>query len=243
MAVSKAACVWWQMCLTDLLRSNQKTDAHSMKDKKRDHRIASCCRFESCSQRLSHADTNIIVVTAPWIFNVMQWKFDLCFFFCETVSALLRHSYICTHRCAFNADNVYIIRYIYIIYIGVIDIIFGPLKSFTNSSRWSFYIYINNLFIHIYPCPATCPATWRCTSSNSPNSWGPGQSQETFFCAVGGTHFPKGWTCEANFMTALKASKQEQPQVWVIFWGINHGSGGNGNWFPPRLLPLYKTAF
>ena len=55
-------------------------------------------------------------------------------FFCETVSALLRHPYICTHRCAFNADI-----YVYII--------FGPLKSFTNSSRWAF----------IYPCPATTP--------------------------------------------------------------------------------------
>lgn len=113
MAVSKAARISglrWQMCLTDLLRSNQKTDAHSMKDKKRAHCIASCCRFESCSQRLSHTDTNIIVVTAPWIFNVKQWKF-VFFFFCETVSALLRHPYICTHRCAFNADI-----YVYSIY-------------------------------------------------------------------------------------------------------------------------------
>ena len=35
----------------------------------------------------------------------------------------------------------------------------------------------------------------------------------------GGTHFPKGWTCDTKFMTALKASKQEQPQVWVFFLG------------------------
>lgn len=41
-------------------------------------------------------------------------------------------------------------------------------------------------------------------------------------------------------------------QLWMVqnknnhrfeyfFGGINYGSGGNGHWFPARLLPLYKT--
>ena len=85
-------------------KQSKNWHAHSIKDKKSDHRIALYCRFESCSQRLSHVHTNIIVVTAPSIFNMMHWKLNSCFLICETVSALLRHPYICTHGCAFNAD-------------------------------------------------------------------------------------------------------------------------------------------
>lgn len=199
-----------------------------------------------------HKDWVTLIQTSSWSLHheFSTWSSEnLCFFFFVRQSALCWDTPTYAHIGARSMQTymyiVYIIRYIYIY---VIDIIFGPLKRFTNSSRWSFYIYIYiyiiYLYIYIYPCPATCPATWRCTSSNSPNSWGPGQSQETFFCAVGGTHFPKGWTCETRISWQLwRVRNKNNHRFELFFWGINHGSGGNRNWFPPRLLPLYKTAF
>ena len=78
--------------------------------------------------------------------NFQRDAVKICVFFCETVSALLRHPYICTHRCAFNADiYVHIIRYIYIYVIGII---FGPLNKFTNVSI--LHIYNLSIYINIY---------------------------------------------------------------------------------------------
>lgn len=141
-------------------------------------------------------------------------------FFCETVSALLRHPYICTHRCAFNADIIYVY------------IIFGPLKSFTNSSRWAF----------IYPCPATTPPNLEMHLFQLPQLLRSWSKSGDFLLRRGGNSLPERLDLWDEFHDSFEWFKTRTTTGLSIFLrGINYGSGGNGHWFPARLLPLYKT--
>lgn len=174
-----------------------------------------------------HKDWVTLIQTSSWSLHheFSTWSSEnLCFFFFVRQSALCWDTPTYAHIGARSMQTymyiVYIIRYIYIY---VIDIIFGPLKRFTNSSRWSFYIYIYIYIIYLYiyiPMSSDMSSNLEMHLFQLPQLLRSWSKSGDLLLRRGGNSLPERldlW--DTNFMTALKGSKQEQPQVWVIFLG------------------------